>query len=353
MSKILFTGGGSAGHVTPNLALMESMRSRGWKILYMGSEAGIERELVQGTDVLYLSIKTGKLRRYFSWQNFIDPFFVLWGFLQSIYLCLKHRPAVVFSKGGFVSVPVVLAAWICRIPVIAHESDVSPGLATRICLPFCHQLCVNFEQSLAYIPGAVVTGSPVRREILTGDRERGLSHFGLNGEVPVLLVFGGSLGARSINKAVRDALPGLLETFQIMHVCGAGNMDQDIGAKEGRYLQVEYVGQAFGDLLACADMVVSRAGANSIYELLLTRTPHLLIPLSLKASRGDQLLNARTFSREGYSHLLEEEALDGESLLASVREVWADRELLKSRLNAYPLRDSVSEISRIIEETAA
>ncbi|MDH5736757.1 MAG: undecaprenyldiphospho-muramoylpentapeptide beta-N-acetylglucosaminyltransferase [Gammaproteobacteria bacterium] len=355
MAKILFTGGGTAGHVTPNLALMDLLQSRGWRVLYIGSENGIERQLVTEAGVPYFPIQTGKLRRYFSWSNFIDPLRVIWGLFQSIWICWRQKPAVVFSKGGFVAVPVVLAAWLMRTPVIAHESDVSPGLATRLSLPFCRYLCVNFEESRQISPKTVVTGSPVRREIIHGDAGRGREWLGLKADKPVLLVFGGSLGAQSINRAVRAALAPLTEAFQLVHVCGAGNLEEDLVngvADPSDYIQKEFIREAFGDVLACADVVIARAGANSIYELLLTRKPHLLIPLPLAVSRGDQLLNAKTFSAAGYSRVLPEEDLDAESLVQAVMNLWADREAIRAQLACFEVRDAVAGIAGLIEETA-
>lgn len=357
MKKVLFTGGGSAGHVTPNLALIEEMQSRAWQCIYVGSETGIEKEIIGRTGILYLPIKTGKLRRYFSWANFIDPFLVFWGLVQSIANCFKHKPQVIFSKGGFVSVPVILAAWLLRIPVIAHESDTSPGLATRICLPFCKTLCVNFEESRISHAKVVVTGSPVRKDIVQGDAAKGRKFLGLSEPIAneakqVLLVFGGSLGAESINQAVRESLPRLLSQFEVVHICGETHLREDLTHLH-TYVQKEYVHEEFGDVLACADIVIARAGANSIYELLATRKPHLLIPLSRKASRGDQIENAETFRRAGYSSVIQEDKLNSKALLQAIYSIQSRTTEIKNRLSQFEVKDSVGQICQLIEDTAS
>ena len=311
MARVLFTGGGTAGHVTPNIALLEAATDRSWEVAYVGSADGIEREMIGALGIPYYTVASGKLRRYFSWQNCIDPFFVFWGLVQSVALCLRLRPDAVFSKGGFVSVPIVVAAWLLRIPVISHESDVTPGLANRLTYPFCKKVCVTFEATVRFLPkGKVsVTGTPVRRSLVAGDAAVGLGFLGFSGEKPVLLVFGGSLGAATINNQTRRALPVLVQDFDVVHVVGNGNLNGSI--EEPCYVQKEFIGDQFGHVLAAATIVVSRAGANSVYELLMTRKPHLLIPLGKAASRGDQLDNAGAFAGLGFSRVLDEEALMG------------------------------------------
>jgi len=356
MPRVLFTGGGTAGHVTPNIALLEAARSKRWEVAYVGSPEGIEREMIGALGVSYYPVASGKLRRYFSWQNFIDPFLILWGILQSLLLCLRLRPDAVFSKGGFVSVPVVVAAWLLRIPVISHESDVTPGLANRLTYPFCRKICVTFDATVPYLPGGKVkvTGTPVRQSLITGDAAAGLAFLGFSGEKPVLLVFGGSLGAATINKQVRRTLPALLQRFDLVHVVGRGNLDATI--ETPGYVQKEFVGEQFGDVLAAAALVVSRAGANSLYELLMTRKPHLLIPLGKAASRGDQLDNARVFAALGFSKVLYEEALKGDeksddAFVESIKDVLDHSEDISARLATFEIKDSVSLIIDLIQES--
>ena len=322
-------------------------------------------------DIPFHGIASGKLRRYFSWQNFIDPFKVTFGVLQALVLCLRESPDVVFSKGGFVAVPVVVAAWILRIPVICHESDVTPGLANRLCLPFSQLICLNFEESKRYVPAgkSTVTGTPVRRALIDGDAENGRTFLGFTGDKPVLLVFGGSngrtflgftggkpvllvfggsLGAGSINAAVREVLQGLLERFDIVHIAGEGNVDASLDAPG--YVQKTFLQDEFGDVMAAATIVVSRAGANSIYELLYLRKPHLLIPLSAAVSRGDQLENAEAFREAGFSHVLAEEDLSGEKLLQALDALLASVDVIANNLENFERRDSVARIRELIVE---
>ena len=352
--RIIFTGGGTAGHVTPNIALLEALAADNWQVSYVGSNKGIERQLITPLGVPYHGIATGKLRRYFAWQNFIDPLFILWGFIQSLVLCLRLRPNVVFSKGGFVAVPLVVAAWVCRVPVISHESDITPGLANRLAFPFSRWICVNFPQTAAHLPvgKVVVTGSPVRASLRHGDAARGRAALQLHASRPLLLVFGGSLGASVINRVVRQALPALLETFEVVHVVGAGNLQANLNGMPG-YVQREYIQAEFGDVLAAADLVLSRAGANSIYELLVTRTPHVLVPLSAAASRGDQLVNARVFQQAGLSEVINEPDLTAETLLAQLGRVLAESPAIQARLETFEVLDSVAIITNLLRQAAA
>lgn len=348
MTRIVFTGGGTAGHVTPNIALIERCQSEGWQIDYIGSTSGIEKRLIEETGVPFHDVATGKLRRYFSWQNFIDPFKIAFGLLQAIGLCLRLKPDIVFSKGGFVAVPVIIGAWICRIPVIAHESDTTPGLATRLSAPFVKRICVNFADTISRLPAGkgVVTGSPVRRALLEGDAARAREALQL-GDKPVLLIFGGSLGAGAINRAVFDLLNELCQRFEVVHAVGAGNL-ADAPARDG-YYPFEYISAGFGDLLAAADLVISRAGANSIYELLVTRTPHVLIPLPRAASRGDQIENAQAFEALGMSVVLPQEVLSSARLQESVEEAWNTRESLRSAMARFDVPDTTSIIIEILK----
>jgi UDP-N-acetylglucosamine--N-acetylmuramyl-(pentapeptide) pyrophosphoryl-undecaprenol N-acetylglucosamine transferase len=344
--KILFTGGGTAGHVTPNVALIEKFREEDWECIYVGSKHGIEKDIIAKLGIPYHGIASGKLRRYFDWKNFTDPFLILFGVFQSLVICLRVRPDVVFSKGGFVAVPIVFAAWLFRIPIICHESDVTPGLANRLCFPFASKICVNFSETKQYVAAekVILTGTPIRRSLVEGSADRGRRYLAISSDKPVLLIFGGSLGARVINSQVRSVIGPLSEKFIVVHVVGAGNVDDSLKAGKD-YIQTEYLMDEFGDVLASADLVIARAGANSIYELLVTRKPHILIPLSAKASRGDQLINARTFARAGYSHVIEEDELNDDTFLKKVDEVFTNRKAIAEQLVKYEIPDSVSIIS--------
>ena len=297
MKRILLTGGGTAGHVTPNIALLPRLRELGYDIHYVGSYNGIEKRLIEEFSIPYYGISSGKLRRYFDLKNFSDPFRVLKGYNQAKKLIKTIHPDIVFSKGGFVSVPVVLAAGKRGVPVVIHESDITPGLANKISIPYATKVCCNFPETLEYLPPekALLTGSPIRKELLNGNRLSALRFCKFTSEKPVILVIGGSTGSVVINEVVRGILPELLKTYQIIHLCGKGNLDPSLNNMEG-YVQFEYIRKELANLFALSDLVISRAGANAICELLALRKPNILIPLSAQASRGDQLLNAASFS---------------------------------------------------------
>ena len=350
MKKIILTGGGTAGHVTPNLALLPSLKNAGYEIRYIGSYQGIERKLIEGAGIPYDGISSGKLRRYFDLKNFSDPFRVAKGYFEALRLIRRYKPDVVFSKGGFVAVPVVLAAKHYKVPVIIHESDMTPGLANKICIPSAAKVCCNFPETLKYLPKdkAVLTGSPIRAELLEGDRKAGLSYAHLTEDKPVLLIIGGSLGSVAVNTAVRKILPQLLNTFQVIHICGKGNLDESLIGTEG-YVQYEYVDAPLKHLFAAADVVISRAGANSICELLALRKPNLLIPLSAAASRGDQILNADSFARQGFSKVLKEEDLSDKALSTAVFDLYKNRETYINAMEKSSLSNAVETITSLIE----
>ena len=326
--RIVLTGGGTAGHVTPNIALLPSLKEAGYEIFYIGSYNGIESELIAQQKIPYYGIASGKLRRYFDWQNFTDPFRVLHGYFQARRILRKLKPDVVFSKGGFVSVPVVRAAGRLHIRTIIHESDMTPGLANRLAIPVADKVCCSFPETLKYLPEnkAVLTGSPIRRELMAGSREKALEFTGWKDSgKPTLLVIGGSQGSVAINNALRSDLDELLKDIRIIHLCGKGNLDPSLNGRDG-YVQFEYVENELKDLFALADFVLSRAGANSICELLALRKPNLLIPLSAAASRGDQILNADSYQKQGYSLVLKEEKLTPETLLESLKKLYENKD---------------------------
>lgn len=344
------TGGGTAGHVTPNIALMPALRKEGFEISYIGSYDGIEKRLIEEQGVPYYGISSGKLRRYFNPKNFSDPFRVIKGYGQSIKLLKKIKPDVVFSKGGFVSVPVVLAAKFCRIPAIIHESDITPGLANKLAIPGAVKVCCNFPETLNYLPKekAVLTGSPIRQELLKGSADAGRTYCKfLEASKSVILIIGGSSGSRAINNTVRELLPQLLPDYNVIHLCGKGNLDTSLTQTAG-YLQLEYANQELADLFALSDLVISRAGANAICELLALHKPNILIPLSANASRGDQILNANSFQAQGFSYVLEEENLSPETLRSAITHVIAEKESYISAMKNSQTRDSIETIVNLI-----
>lgn len=351
MKRILLTGGGTAGHVTPNIALLPRLQELGYEIFYMGSYNGIEKKLIEEFQIPYYGISSGKLRRYFDPKNFTDPFKVMKGYGEARRIIKKLKPDVLFSKGGFVSVPVVLAARHFKIPTILHESDLTPGLANKLCIPSAWKVCCNFPETLQYLPKekAVLTGSPIRQELLTGDSLKALRFTGLSPDKPVILVMGGSLGAAAVNEAVRGILPRLLKDYHVIHLCGKGKVDPSLSGLSG-YVQYEYIKGELKDLFALSDIVVSRAGANAICELLALRKPSLLIPLPAESSRGDQILNARSFEKQGFSMVLEEAAITPDSLLEAIHMLYEKRGEMASAMASSPQTDSIETIIRLIEE---
>ena len=383
--KIVLTGGGTAGHVTPNIALLPALREAGYEVAYVGSENGIERELMRDCGIPYIGVPTGKLRRYFDLKNFTDPFRVIKGYAKARQFLKSYRPDVVFSKGGFVSVPVVRAAASLKIPCVIHESDMTPGLANKLCYGAASKVCCNFPETVDKLPKgkAVLTGTPIRAELFTGDREEGLRICGFaheNGSVasadlktvnpeaanaespdakpvtsekPVLMIMGGSQGAQSVNEAVRRHLDELLQDFRVVHLCGAGKYDASRDGIEG-YKQFEYVKEDLKHLFAAADIIVSRAGANAIFEILALQKPNLLIPLSI-GTRGDQILNARSFEAQGFSKVLVESEEDGildKKLVDTVRALYAERQTYTAAMAGAGQQAAIPTIMGLLNELA-
>lgn len=348
MKRIVLTGGGSAGHVTPNLALIHHLLKDQWEIHYIGTENGIERTLISGfPQVVYHSVKSGKLRRYMDVKNLTDPFKVMMGVGQSMEIIRTLKPRVIFSKGGFVSVPIVVGGWINRVPVVIHESDMTPGLANKIAIPFAQKVCTTFPETLQHIKEGkgIHTGTPIRQELFHGDGEKGRRLCGFVPNKPVVLMMGGSLGAVSINKVLRKILKKLTTRFQVVHICGKGNMDPEYQDMKD-YKQFEYIGEELPHILAMADIIISRAGANSIYEFLALRKANLLIPLPLSASRGDQILNARSFEKQGFSKVLPQEELTEDSLYLAILDLYRHR---SQYVEAMRSGSSINGVDGILE----
>ena len=350
MKQIILTGGGTAGHVTPNIALLPSLAAAGYQVTYIGSYTGIEKQLIEDLGITYYGISSGKLRRYKSWKNLTDPFRVIAGYFQSRKLIRKIKPDIVFSKGGFVSVPVVLAASHKHIPVIIHESDMTPGLANKIAMRGATKICCNFPETVKLLPAdkAVLTGTPIRRELLNGSRDAGFAFTGLSDDKPILLMMGGSTGSRAVNAGLRSALPQLLKEFHVIHLCGKGNLDSTL-AQPG-YIQYEYISDELKDLFAISDIVLSRAGANAICELLALKKPNILVPLPAAVSRGDQILNANSFKKQGFSYVLEEEKLNADTLMAAVHEVYNNRDSYKKAMATSNQSNGVDIVIKLIKE---
>lgn len=353
---VFFTGGGSSGHVTPNIALIEKAQALGWQVCYIGTRNGIEKELIakeniKNKEIKYHTISSGKLRRYFSWKTFVEPFKISCGIIQSLVILGRAKPQLLFSKGGFVAFPAVLAAWLLRIPVVVHESDLYPGLANRLSFPFCNKICITFSETKQRIKNnnrVEVTGAPVREAFFQGEPERAEVYCDFKSrEKKTLLIYGGGLGAQVINETVRELLPSLLSNFNMIHLCGKGKVDENYADISG-YKQFEYLYDELFDVMALADIVISRAGSNSLYELLVLKKPHILIPLSKKASRGDQIENAAYFEKKGLSVVVNEEALTKQTLLTAVKEVDTNIEEYKKRMEALAMPAGTSAVLDVI-----
>ena len=351
MKRIILTGGGTAGHVTPNIALLPTLRELNYDIHYIGSYNGIERKLIEEMDIPYYGIDSGKLRRYFDPKNFTDPFKVLHGYKQARKLIKHLKPDVIFSKGGFVTVPVVISAHRKHIPVIIHESDMTPGLANKLCIPSADTVCCNFPETMKHLPEnkAVLTDSPIRQELLSGNKLNALNFCGFTANKPVLMIIGGSQGSAVVNDAMRGILPELLKTFQVIHLCGKGKLDSSLDHLEG-YIQFEYVKKELADLFALTDVCVSRAGANAICEILALRKPNLLIPLSANASRGDQILNADSFENQGFSEVLTEDQLAPTILISRIMKLYNNRADYIAAMETSEQSDAISKIISLIED---
>lgn len=349
--RIVLTGGGTAGHVTPNLALIPHLQKMGYEVHYIGTHDGMERGLIEPVEgVTYHAVHSGKLRRYFDLKNISDPFRVMRGVGEAASIIKKLRPRVVFAKGGFVSVPVVYGARLRGVPVVLHESDLTPGLANKLCAPFANVLCTTFPETAKSVKNGVYTGTPLREELFAAAREEGLKEFGLSGEKPVLMMTGGSSGAVSVNQCLRQALPLLLPMFDVLHLCGKGNVDES-AAQKG-YVQVEYLSGGMAKAFAAADLLVSRAGSNTLAELLALRKPNLLIPYPSSASRGDQIENAASFEKRGFSMVLPQADMTPESLAERVRALWENRMQYVRAMQEEKVENGVAAVLNEIEKAA-
>ena len=343
MKTVLVVGGGSAGHVLPTIPIITKLKDSGYKVCFIGSRSGMEERLLVGVCIDFFSIPTGKLRRYFSFQNVLDFFGFCFGVLYSLFIISRIKPSVIFSKGGFVSLPVVLAGWLLRVPILAHESDRTPGLANRISMPFLSTYCTSFpsKEDLNTKFRHVHTGSPVRAEMLLGDRARGKEMLNYVDEKPILIVTGGSQGSEFINQNVRAVLEELLERFNVLHICGQGNL---LPINKNGYKQIEYVSKNWGHMLAAADLVVSRAGANALFELLALRKVCIYIPLSKTWSRGDQIDNSQYVVENNFGKVLDEDALTSSSFLEEILKTYKSRESHRQSLEAYSAIDASTMI---------
>ncbi|BFL78565.1 undecaprenyldiphospho-muramoylpentapeptide beta-N-acetylglucosaminyltransferase [Staphylococcus hominis subsp. novobiosepticus] len=337
MSKIAFTGGGTVGHVSVNLSLIPTALEKGHQVFYIGSKSGIEREMIESqiSNIKYYPISSGKLRRYLSFENAKDVFKVLKGILDARRVLKKEKPDLLFSKGGFVSVPVVIAARSLNIPTIIHESDLTPGLANKISLKFSKKIYTTFEDTLKYLPKdkADFVGATIREDLKEGNQQKGYEITGFDSDKKVLLVMGGSLGSKKLNDIIRENLEALLHDYQIIHLTGHGLVDESY--KQKGYIQYEFVKEELTHLLSITDTVVSRAGSNAIYEFLTLRIPMLLIPLGLDQSRGDQIDNAKYFESKRYGKMIPEDQLTQFKLLEQLKQIESHRNDIIHQMESY------------------
>ena len=353
MKRIILTGGGTAGHVTPNLALIPRLLKDGWDVHYVGEANSVEERLTASIEgVTFHAVSCGKLRRYFDLKNFSDPFRVIKGIAQATSLIRKLKPDVVFSKGGFVSVPVVYGAKLNGVPIVCHESDMTPGLANKLTAPFANVMCCTFPEA-AKLAGAkgLYTGTPIRPEILKGNRANGLKRFGFKDGIPVIMITGGSSGAVAINEAVRGALPKLTQCFQVLHLCGPGNFNASLEGTKN-YTQCEYLDEEMADAYACADILLSRAGSNTLCEIAALRKPALLVPYPKGASRGDQIINAQSFVDRGLAHQLLQENMTPETLYEHIIKLYASRGELYEAMRTEPAGNGVENVLKEIYKAA-
>ena len=351
--RIILTGGGTAGHITPNIALIPELKKAGFEIHYIGTKDGMERQLIEPLGIPYHPIHAGKLRRYLDFKNLTDLFHISRGFLDSLAIIAKLKPDVVFSKGGFVSSPVVWASWFHRVPVVIHESDITPGLANKLSIPFASKICYTFPETQKYLPPAkgVFTGLPVRESLLRGDAATGKQLCGFTGNMPVLMVIGGSQGSEILNRSIRGLIGDITQKYHLCHICGKNGVDPGLNQISG-YTQFDYVNEELPHFMAMADLVISRAGATTLFELLALKKPNLLIPLSKQASRGDQILNARSFEKQGFSLVLPEEDLNPESLLKKINLLYDSRNEYLTAMNASQINNGIQNVISTIKMAA-
>ncbi|MBR2273979.1 MAG: undecaprenyldiphospho-muramoylpentapeptide beta-N-acetylglucosaminyltransferase [Alphaproteobacteria bacterium] len=346
MPKIIFTGGGSAGHITLNLALIPYFIDRGWQIFYIGSQGGMEEELIKKyPSVKYHSILTGKLRRYFSLQNILDMVKIPIGCVQAMYLIHKINPDIIFSKGGFVSFPVVIGGFLNRKKIFMHESDITPGLANKMSLPFVSTFFTTFEETINTIKHknkVQCVGPVLSSRLFDGNKEQGAKFAHLCDNKPTIMFIGGSLGAQSLNNAVAQNLSQLLKKYQVIHIAGKNGYNPQL-KREG-YQQYEYVDTELKDLMALADVVISRAGSNSIFELASLNKPMILVPLPNTSSRGEQTLNAKNFVAKGYAEMISDtDVAKPEILLPLIDKVYEFRQQYQQQMREKPVKITTAE----------
>ena len=344
MAKIVLTGGGTAGHVTPHLALLPYLKKDFDGIFYIGSENGMEKNIISKTGIKYYSVPCTKLVRKFTIKNLTIPFVLVNGIKKAGKILDEIKPNVIFSKGGYVSLPVVFAAHKRRIPVIAHESDYTVGLANKISAKYCEKVLTSFPDTAKTLKNGVHVGAPLKNSLFSASKKQGLNKFGFTGQKPVLLVTGGSLGAKAINSVLRASLKNLLPRYDILHVCGKGNLS---GINLNGYKETEFTDE-MEYAFAAADICISRAGSNTIFELGSVALPTILIPLPKEVSRGDQILNAAYFENLGFARVIKQENLTPYSLTSAVNRLYTDRYVIAENFKKHPIKNATPYIAEIL-----
>ena len=347
MATIVLTGGGTAGHCIPHIAILPYIKNNFDEIYYIGSENGIEKNIISNASIPYFAIPCAKFNRSITTKNLTIPFKVASGIVSAGKILDKIKPDVVFSKGGYVSVPTVIAAKKRKIPVIAHESDLTMGLANKFTSKFCKKILTSFPETANTIKNGEYVGAPIRKSIYSANKTEALKGFGFSGKKPIILVTGGSQGAQAINKAIREALPDLLSKYDVIHICGKNNLLETLNYKG--YYQVEFLNK-IENAFACASVCVTRAGSNTLFELLSLKIPCVLIPLPKGNSRGDQVLNAAYFQKKGLVSVLPQENLTSESLALAINSTYANRDNIALKFEKYPIKDASRQISRILAD---
>ena len=344
MATIVLTGGGTAGHVTPHLALLPYLKNDFDNIYYIGSISGMEKDIIAKTCIKYFSVPCVKLIRKFTFKNFAIPFTLFKGVKKSGEILDELKPDIVFSKGGYVALPVVLAEKKRNIPVICHESDYTLGLANKISARYCDKVLTSFPSAAKTLKNGFYVGAPIKNSLFRANKAESLKLFGLSNKKPVILVTGGSLGAKKINDCLRLALPNLLKNYQILHICGKGNL---CGIKTPDYFEIGFTDK-MENAFACADVCVSRAGANTVFEMASLKKPMLLIPLPKGVSRGDQVLNAEYFEKQGLAKVLPQEQLSPNSLAHAIDDVFNERAKFNDNFKAHPVKNAAENIAEIL-----
>lgn len=350
MATIILTGGGTAGHVTPHLAILPYLKKDFDKIYYIGSENGIEKEIIKNANLPYYSVPCAKFNRNFNLNNLKIPFKIYSGYVKAGKIIDEIKPDVIFSKGGYVAIPTILAGKKRKIPIISHESDYSLGLANRLTAKYCKKVLTSFPDTALNLKNGEYVGSPIRNELFNVKKDIAIKTFGFNSNKPILLITGGSQGALAINNAVRNALPDLLPKYNVIHICGKNNLSKEYDQKG--YFQVEYMNN-IENAFAVASVCISRAGSNTLFELLALKIPCVLIPLPKGTSRGDQILNAEYFQKLGLVNVLPQQVLTPQALTLAVNSTYANRFNLARNFNKTPIKDASREISNIIASTLA